>query len=366
MSAASPASRCDVVVVGAGIAGLVVADRLTSAGLEVHVSEARDRVGGRLRSQAVAGGQIDLGGTWFWPGETHVLELAHRLGVGVFEQALAGDTMVDFRSPRAQRVAGNPIDVPAYRFARGAQALAVRLAQTLPEGTVRLAETVTSIDYTAGGPVRVQTSHGLLEAAHVVVAMPPALAAATLAFTPKLPEDLAAVARDTAVWMGQSVKAVAVYERPFWRDGGLAGAAMSYRGPFREFHDHSGPGGAPAALFGFANSAECAGMTDAQLRAAFLGQLVHLFGQQAGDPLEVVWRDWAAQSATSPRGTAGPASTTVGFGHRVFQEPTEGRLHWASTETAAVAAGHIEAPSAPDCGRPARSRRALSTLRHQP
>lgn len=77
------------------------------------------------------------------------------------------------------------------------------------------------------------------------------------------------------VWMGQCVKAVAVCERPFWRDAGLAGAAMRYRGPF---YDHSGPDGAPAALLGFANRADCVGMTGAAVRSAFVGRLLHLFG----------------------------------------------------------------------------------------
>ena len=44
---AMASSRCDVVVVGAGIAGLVAATDLVAGGLEVVVLEARDRVGGR-------------------------------------------------------------------------------------------------------------------------------------------------------------------------------------------------------------------------------------------------------------------------------------------------------------------------------
>ncbi|MGE5858844.1 MAG: FAD-dependent oxidoreductase [Solirubrobacterales bacterium] len=45
---------CDVVVVGAGLAGLTAARELTGAGLDVRVLEARDRVGGRSLSQRVA------------------------------------------------------------------------------------------------------------------------------------------------------------------------------------------------------------------------------------------------------------------------------------------------------------------------
>jgi polyamine oxidase len=53
-----------VVVVGAGIAGLTVANALTHAGVECVVVEARDRIGGRLHTIDLAGAPVDLGGSW--------------------------------------------------------------------------------------------------------------------------------------------------------------------------------------------------------------------------------------------------------------------------------------------------------------
>jgi polyamine oxidase len=44
-----------VLVVGAGIAGLTVANALTRAGTECAVLEARDRIGGRLHTADLAG-----------------------------------------------------------------------------------------------------------------------------------------------------------------------------------------------------------------------------------------------------------------------------------------------------------------------
>jgi monoamine oxidase len=53
-----------VIVVGAGIAGLTVANALNHAGVECVTLEARDRVGGRLHTVEVAGVPVDLGGSW--------------------------------------------------------------------------------------------------------------------------------------------------------------------------------------------------------------------------------------------------------------------------------------------------------------
>lgn len=53
--------QTDVVVVGAGIAGLACAADLQAAGLQVKVLEASDGVGGRMRSDRVDGFVIDRG-----------------------------------------------------------------------------------------------------------------------------------------------------------------------------------------------------------------------------------------------------------------------------------------------------------------
>ena len=51
----------DVIVVGAGLAGLVCAEELTRAGVECVVLEASDGPGGRVRSDAVDGFVLDRG-----------------------------------------------------------------------------------------------------------------------------------------------------------------------------------------------------------------------------------------------------------------------------------------------------------------
>ncbi|MGZ3403082.1 MAG: flavin monoamine oxidase family protein [Phenylobacterium sp.] len=58
--------RFDVVVVGAGAAGIAALDRLTKAGVDAVALEARDRVGGRAHTIAMAGAgfPVDCGAGW--------------------------------------------------------------------------------------------------------------------------------------------------------------------------------------------------------------------------------------------------------------------------------------------------------------
>jgi len=56
--------RQRVIIIGAGAAGLTAANALATAGFDVVVLEARDRIGGRIWSADVAGVPVDLGGMW--------------------------------------------------------------------------------------------------------------------------------------------------------------------------------------------------------------------------------------------------------------------------------------------------------------
>jgi monoamine oxidase len=76
------ASNPDVVVVGAGYAGLAAALDLQEAGLAVAVLEARKRVGGRAWTMPLPGAEpAELGGEWILDGYDEVEALAARLGV---------------------------------------------------------------------------------------------------------------------------------------------------------------------------------------------------------------------------------------------------------------------------------------------
>ena len=69
----------DVVVVGAGFAGLAAARAVLAEGLGVVVLEARDRVGGRTVNAAVGDGEVvEMGGQWIGPTQERVAKLASR------------------------------------------------------------------------------------------------------------------------------------------------------------------------------------------------------------------------------------------------------------------------------------------------
>ena len=84
----------DVVVAGAGYAGLQTARDLVAAGLDVVVLEARDRVGGRVFTEVTGSGAVvDQGGQWIGPTQDRLQALADESGVATFATWVAGDNL---------------------------------------------------------------------------------------------------------------------------------------------------------------------------------------------------------------------------------------------------------------------------------
>jgi monoamine oxidase len=98
--------EADVVVVGAGLAGLAAARRLRAAGREVVVLEARDRVGGRVVGEPIGDGKVvELGAQWVGPTQDRVLELIAELALETFPTHGEGAHLFE-RGGRVRRYTG--------------------------------------------------------------------------------------------------------------------------------------------------------------------------------------------------------------------------------------------------------------------
>ena len=91
-----PRHEADVIVVGAGLSGMIAARKVLEAGLTPLILEADERVGGRILTQeAIPGVPVELGAQWI--GDTHqrMFRLAAELGVETYPQYDKGETSYD-------------------------------------------------------------------------------------------------------------------------------------------------------------------------------------------------------------------------------------------------------------------------------
>ena len=189
--------------------------------------------------------------------------------------------------------------------------------------------------------VTIESDRLTIRAKRVIVAVPPALAA-RIDYEPILPFQRDQLTQRYG--QGTLTKVAAVYPKPFWRDAGLNGFAISPNGPISATFDDSPPGGEPGVVFGFVGGDDArryASMSPASRRAAVLDQLAGFFGSRARKPTAFFETTWAGEQWTRGCPVGIPATgTLLAYGSRLRE--SVGRIHWAGTETSDYWNGYMD------------------------
>lgn len=323
-----------IAIIGGGLSGLYAAFLLEQRGIDYILLEARDRLGGRI---AVAKSSVDqnasrqsvdheesndgfdLGPSWFWPEyQPQLSSFIETLNLPRFAQFEDGDMMVERAANELPiRTQGYQSSPPSMRLVGGMASLIDALYARLNPTRIitgRIVKHVTkterciSIESESSSEQMTAGQITTYQAQHVLLALPPRLAAANLNFEPALPQALITEWQETATWMAPHAKYVAVYDSPFWRNQGLSGSARSAVGPLTEIHDASLAAG-EGAVFGFFGVPAYIrkSVSEMELKAHCRAQLVRLFGAQAETPTAEYLKDWAQDSLTATSADASGA-----------------------------------------------------------
>lgn len=310
--------QTDICIIGAGLSGLALGDKLVSEGRAIRILEARNRPGGRVLSHQ----GFDLGPSWIWPHNHRMLALVQQLGLRSFPQYASGRLVFEDAGGAIRRDIDFATMGGALRIAGGMACITEALAEPLRDN-LHLDHPVRRATPDSTG-VTVAGDTFEIRAAHVVFAMPPRLVAT---FGIPVP--------DAPTWMAGQTKLIVTYDTPFWRDKGLNGDAISHFGPLAEIHDASPVDTGTGALFGFVHPGAA---RQSGLREAAIAQLVRLFGPDAATPLDVFIKDWSEDTATATLADRTPLAH-----HPTYSAiPPTGRLIFAGTEASPMDGGFLE------------------------
>ena len=341
----------EVLIVGAGLSGLALAAKLIERGIDVRVIEARNRSGGRMlsvasTSKSIGAVHFDMGPSWIWPGQPQIESLLKSMNIDVFEQYSTGNLVYEDELGLVRCDYDYSTMGGSLRIDGGMQLVINRLKKSLPDYSILESHRLVSIK-TPGDKIiaTVETSKKTIElqANKIVFCVPPRLVATTIGFEPELPAGVIRSLKAIPTWMAGHGKFTATYDKPFWRDMGLSGDAISRKGPLMEIHDASPMNLACGALFGFVGlSAHSPDRKASALVENAIKQLERLFGSRAANPVEVFFQDWALEQFTATEEDA-LSGHHPDYGLTDNIKALKSRdIYFSSTESSANSGGFIE------------------------
>jgi monoamine oxidase len=225
------------------------------------------------------------------------------------------------------------------RFHGGSQRVAKRVAHGLG-GRVVLGSPVRRIVQKQHG-VRVESDRVVVHAKRAIVAVPLPLIA-KIEYHPGLPVDR--VKLTAGFPQGSLTKVTAVYDRPFWRDKGLNGTAISLDGPLAVTFDDSPKDGSRGIVFAFVGGGAAAPFNahpKGERRSIALNALANYFGPKAKSPTDYFETNWRKEKWSRGCPLAYTVPKTLTKYGPALRRPV-GRIHWAGTETSNYWSGYMD------------------------
>ncbi len=332
----------DVLIIGAGISGLIAAKHVHDRQLSFKVLEARNRIGGRAYSVKSGAGYLEAGPAWVWPQyQPQIRTLIATHNIDTLAQYENGDFLLE-RANEIRRGQYPKRYSDAVRLKDGMQSLTKALADDLPEDSIELNCAVDTVNIEEN--IRLTTESKRSFSAKAVISTVPGLLLHDCEFTPPLPQKLVDALGRWPTWMASHAKVLIRYSHPFWRDDGLSGSAVSHVGPLLEIADQSSESDGLYALFAFiAWPATVRQQRALTLQQDCIDHLVRLFGSAAANPESFHLQDWAQEKFTA----AERDQIEIGY-HPPYGEPLlsqgwfDNRLFFAGTETSEEHGGLIE------------------------
>lgn len=330
----------DVIIIGAGLSGLVSAYELEKLGLDYLLLEAKEKLGGRIETLFDQNGSsLELGATWLGTKHSHLTQLLDTLGIIYYPQELGNSAIYEVTSMSPPQLVQLPKnEEPSYRIKGGTFSLIQSLHEAINPNRINLNEPVISIK-DKNSYLEVITFNGSYRSKKVISTLPPYLLTKTIECSPALPDKFVNIALNTHTWMGESIKIGLRYDKPFWKAKNSSGTIFSNVGPIQEMYDHSDENG--YALKGFFNGTYFS-LTKEERKHMALSQLAKYYGKVVHDFLsyeEKVWRD--DQYVFEPYESH--MLPHQNNGHPIFQNAlVGGKLIIAGSETASAYPGYMD------------------------